>query len=98
MKSMQPSAAAIEKRNRLNEKTHEMAEIEIRLPAFEIPQSGKESMGANDVSFNMLAFDSLPWSLENLNRISVRQTIKTSFLLRNAWLRTMGDAGVVTTL
>lgn len=98
MKSMQLSAAVIEERHQLNEKTHEIAKIEIRTPAFVIPRSGKESIVASDVSFNMLGFDSLPWSLENLNRISVRQMMKTSFLLRNAWLRKMDDAGVVTTV
>lgn len=84
MKTMQLSAAAIEEPHEVNEKTHKMAEIEIRLPAFEVARSGTESMIGNGVSFSMLAFDSLPWSLENSNRISVRQMTKASFVLSNA--------------
>ena len=84
MKTMQMSAAAIEEPHHVTEGTHEMAQIEIRMPVFQVQRSGGESTVANDVSFSVLAFDSLPWSLENLNRISVRQMMKNPFLLRNA--------------
>lgn len=84
MKTMQMSADAIEEPHHVTEGTREMAQIEIRMPVFQVRQSGEKSTIANDGSFSVLAFDSLPWSLENLNRISVRQMMKNPFLLSNA--------------